>query len=225
VALPAPAPTKARENIDDRSVSNAPTRSWYRIALPYAGLPGAMIRLSTTARVFSRDVAVVTQDLPREAQPDAFVARTVSAAWSHDDPESAAAPLEVVLGERLPTDSLFVLVNDGDNQKLPLSSATLLLPSYRVRFFRQPSASLTLLYGRRDLGAPSYDLALLTPRLLDAPATEVTAAAESGGTGSSGGVARLVFWSVLGIAVLVLLALIARLVRGGPVAGAPDAAS
>jgi hypothetical protein len=221
VALAAPVSTKARDNIDRRSVADATTRSWYRIALPYAGLPDATLRLSTTARVFSRDIAVVTQDLPREAEAEPWAARTLTAAWSHEDPESAASPLEISLGARLPSDSLFVLVNDGDNQKLPLSGATLLLPSYRIRFFRQPDASLTLLYGRRDIGAPSYDLALLTPRLLDAQAQEVTIGEESGGAQTPGRTARWVFWGVLGVAVLVLLLMIARLVRSGPV---PDSA-
>ncbi|MEO6526923.1 MAG: hypothetical protein ABIP93_09890 [Gemmatimonadaceae bacterium] len=221
VALPAPTPTTARESIDGRTTPNAARRSWYRVALPHAGLPGATIRLGTTARVFSRDVAIVTQDLPRDAQPDAFATRTVNGSWSHEDPDSPAAPLEVALGERLPTDSLFVLVNDGDNQKLPLSSATLLLPSYRIRFFRQTGASLTLVYGRRDLAAPSYDLALLTPRLLDAPAEDVVVDPESGVVQSRRGIARIVFWCVLAIAVAVLLAMIARLVRGGSWSGGP----
>jgi hypothetical protein len=225
IALPAPSPTKPRDNIDRRRVADAAKRSWYRIALPYAGLPDATLRLTTTSRVFSRDVAVVTQDLPRDAEAEPWAARTISAAWSHDDPESSATPLELSLGSRLPSDSVFVLIDDGDNQTLPLTAATLLLPSYRIRFFRQPGAPLTLLYGRRDLGAPSYDLALLTPRLLDAPAQEVAAGAESGGARAPARTARLVFWSVLGLAVVVLLLLIGRLVRGDSPAHASDAAT
>jgi hypothetical protein len=219
VALDAPASTSPRDNIDRRNVADAAKRSWYRLSLPHPGLPDATLRLNTTARVFSRNIAVVTQDLPREAEAESWAARTISAAWSHDDPESAAPPLEMSLGARLPSDSLFVLVDDGDNQKLPLSGATLLLPSYRIRFFRQPDASLTLLYGRRDIGAPSYDLALLTARLLDAPAQEVAIGAESGGVPARGRSPRLIFWGVLTAAVLVLLVLIARLVRSGPPAG------
>jgi hypothetical protein len=221
-ALPALVPTSARENIDRRYVPDAPTRTWYRVALPYANLPGATIRLTTSARVFSRSIAVVTQELPREAQPDAAFSRTVNGSWSHDDPDTPVPPLELALGDRLPSDSLFVLVNDGDNQKLPLAKATLLLPSYRIRFFRQPGAALTLLYGRRDVGAPSYDLALLTPRLLDAPAEEVVAAPEAGHAAPASNVARTVFWGVLGVAVLVLLLMIARLVRSPAIGAAAE---
>lgn len=225
VALPAPVPTRARENIDRRRVPDAATRSWYRVSLPHAGLPGATLRLTTGARVFARDVAIVTQELPREAQPDEGIERTLDGVWAHDDPDSPTPPFEVALGDRLPSDSLFVLVNDGDNQKVPLTSATLLLPTYRVRFFRQPGAALVLLYGRKDLGWPTYDLALLRTRIVDAPATEVTIAPESGHARPDGGVARLVFWGVLGLAVVVLLVMIGRLVRGGPIGEASDAAS
>jgi len=225
VTLAAPSATKPHDNIDDRRVPDAARRSWYRVTLPYAGLPDATLRLGTSARVFSRDVAVVTQDLPREAEAEPWAARTLSTAWSHDDPESSASPLEVSLGSRLPSDSLFVLINDGDNQKLPVTGATLLLPSYRIRFFRAPGASLTLLYGRRDLGAPNYDLALVTPRLLDAQAQEVTVGPESGSTQAPGRTARFVFWGVLAVAVAVLLLLIGRLVRNGPPSDAAGASS
>jgi hypothetical protein len=171
-----------------------------------------------------RDVAIVTRDLPRDAQPDLYTTRTVSGSWSHDDPEAPASPFEIALGDRLPSDSLFVLINDGDNQKVPLTAATLLLPSYRIRFFRQAGKSLTLLYGRADLGAPSYDLALITPRLLDAPAQDVSPAAESGrARPNNGGIAKRVFWGVLAVAVIVLLVMIARLVGGGPIGGASEA--
>jgi hypothetical protein len=221
VALPAVVPTKPRENIDRRHVADADSRTWYRLRLPYAGLPQATLRLSTTARVFSREIGIVTRDLPREARAEASLDRTVNASWTHDDPESPAPPLEIALGARLSSDSLFVLVGDGDNQKLPIAGATLLLPSYRIRFFREPGAALTLLYGRGDLGAPRYDLQLIAPRLLDAPADEVRPAPEGGGTGAPSDRPQIVFWAVLGVAVLVLLVLIARLVSGA--ASAPSA--
>jgi hypothetical protein len=225
LTLPALLPVTQREDVDRRVVPDAATRSWYRVALPYAGLPGATLRLATDARVFKRDVAVVTRPLGRDAQPGAAYGYTMAAVWAHDDPDAAAAPLEIYLGDRLPTDSLFVLVSDGDNKKLAITGATLVLPSYRLRFFRAPGTALTLVYGRTDLPQPSYDLALLTPRLLDAPAQEVVIGAETGEVASNTRVASLVFWAVLGAAVLVLLLMIARLVRGGPIGEAGDAAA
>src|SRR5207237_5936764 len=80
---------------------------------------------------------------------------------------------------------------------------------------------LTLLYGRSDLGPPRYDLALLAPRLLGAPAQDVAADAERGPMNVTGVTPTIVFWCALTLAVLVLLVLIARLLRPGD--GSPAA--
>ena len=49
----------------------------------------------------------------------------------------------------------------------------LLLPSYRLRFYRPARSSLVLVYGRSDLLAPRYDLALVSRDLLNAEAVAV----------------------------------------------------
>jgi hypothetical protein len=54
-----------------------------------------------------------------------------------------------------------VVVDEGDNQALPLSAPRLLLPAYRLRFFPMSEAPCLLLYGQRDLEPPRYDLAPL----------------------------------------------------------------
>jgi hypothetical protein len=216
VTLPAPQLVKARVDVDARVLSDAAARTWYRVSLPLTGLPDATLRLETSARVFDREIAVVTRELPRDAR-QLIADQVVDLPWRHDDPDGAAAPVEIALGSRrLTGDSLFVLVNDGDNQRLPLTRATLLLPTYRLRFYRQPGATLRLVYGRGDLGSPRYDIALLAPRLLDAPAVEVNAVSEQGAGGTASKAPQRAFWAVLAVAVLVLLLLVARLVRAGP---------
>jgi len=215
---------KPHTDVDRRILPGASARSWYRLKLPLTGLPNATLRLETTARVFERDVAVVTRELPRDAQPQSSTDRVVTVPWTHEDPESATPPIEIALGgQRLVSDSLFVVVNDGDNQKLALARPTVLLPTFRLRFFRQTGAALTLLYGRDDISAPRYDIQLIAPRLLDAPATDVAIAPEQPGGNAPTRTPQLVFWVVLGAAVLVLLGLIARLVRAGPAAAPGDA--
>ncbi|MDB4891680.1 MAG: hypothetical protein JWL61_3535 [Gemmatimonadetes bacterium] len=216
LALPALEPIAARATVDSRVVPDAATRTWYRLKLPHAGLPDASLRLSTSARVFSRDIGVIMHELRRDAASDAGFDRATSAAWTHDDPDTPAPALELSLGARLQTDSLFVLVNDGDNQKIALADPTLLLPSYRLRFFREPGSSLRLLYGHAELAAPRYDMALIAPRLLDASAEEVVAESERTSAVTFGRIPRLVFWGMLGVVVVVLLLLIARLVRNSP---------
>ena len=115
------------------------------------------------------------------------------------------------------------MIDEGDNSALPLTSARVLLPGYRLRFFRDRAASLRLAYGRTDLEPPRYDLALLAPRLLGAEAADVEAAAEPalGPTATVALVSPRLFWTVLSIAVLVLVGLIVRLVKRDDQPGQP----
>jgi hypothetical protein len=118
------------------------------------------------------------------------------------------------------TTTVLIVVDEGDNAPLAITAARVLLPTYRVRFYRPESSSLRLVYGRRDLDPPQYDLALLGPQVMGAPAAVATAApdaeaeaARSATPGRSSVISPLTFWILLGGAVLVLLALIVRLVR------------
>ncbi len=109
---------------------------------------------------------------------------------------------------------LWLTVDEGDNAALPLAGARLLLPSYRLRFYRSGKEPLRLVYGSRDQGAPQYNLALLAPEVMGVDAREVSALPESGAAaGATPFVSGPVFWIFLSVAVLVLLALIARLAR------------
>ena len=116
----------------------------------------------------------------------------------------------------MPETELLLVVEEGDNAPLPLTSARLLLPSYRLRFYHTGDASLRLAYGRDDLQQPQYDLALLAPRVMGALAREVSAAPATDATAPATGplASPTTFWFVLTGAVLILFALIIRLIRG-----------
>ena len=116
----------------------------------------------------------------------------------------------------MPETEILVVVDEGDNAPLPLTKARLLLPSYRLRFFHAGQSLPRLAYGRDDLQPPQYDLALLAPRVMGAMATEISAAPAANATPSSAEsfASPRTFWVVLTGAVLVLLALIVRLIRG-----------
>ena len=113
-----------------------------------------------------------------------------------------------------------MVVDEGDNAPLPLTKARLLLPLYRLRFFHAGGTSLRMVYGRDDLQPPQYDLALLAPRVMGARAREVDAAPAGSAAPLAGSFASpRIFWVVLTAAVLVLLGLIVRLIRGQGDAG------
>ena len=213
LALATPQPTPPRRDADQRLPFDAGGRTWYRVQLPYTGLPEATLRLVTSSRVFAREVDVVTRHTMRDVATYGSASRLTGATWVHNEPDVPAPALELSLPRRLETDSLFLLISDGDNQKLPLGSAVLVLPTYRLRFFRANDQPLSLVYGRPGLGAPRYDLALIAPRLLDAPAEEVEMAPEITPNVSLARVPMMVFWGVLIVAVVTLLLIIARLMR------------
>ena len=192
-----------------------PPPSVYRIAWPFEQLPAPRLVLSTSARVFQRPVTVAVAREADRSHRDAWVQSLATVVWSHADQDRPTPALTIALpSEKL--SQLLVILDEGDNSPIPLTGAKLLLPAYRLRFFRERGASLRLAYGRADLDAPRYDLALLAPQLLGAAATEVAPAAEER-TGAATPAGELVsprlFWGVLAVAVLVLLGMIVRLAR------------
>ena len=181
--------------------------------MPFASLPPARLVLATDARVFDRHVTVGVQRAADRDHRDAWLDVLADARWVHADRDRATPALSLTI----PTTAavgLTVVVDEGDNSPLPVGQARLLLPSYRLRFYRAAGARLQLAYGREDLAPPRYDLALLAPQLLGVAAAEtsLTAAAAPGAAASSPLTAPWLFYSVLGAAVIVLLGLVGKLV-------------
>jgi hypothetical protein len=196
--------------------------SVYRVRMPLERLPSARLVLTTPARVFMRHVRVGVEHAPDRRTRDPWFETFASSDWSHADQESPAPALALSV-RPLETREVFVTVDEGDNRPLPLNSPRLLLPSYRLRLFRERDAALRLAYGRRDLGAPQYDLALLAPQLTGAAATEVAPGPEETAPPASPVtfMSPRVFWGVLIVAVLVLVTLVVRLVRKSDVQSTP----
>jgi hypothetical protein len=188
----------------------------YVIHLPYQVLPSARVALYTRSRVFQRTVTLGMLIAPTERRREHSFTPLATTNWIHADQDTAAPALVMNVPERRGGE-LWLTVDEGDNQPLPIERATLLLPSYAVRLFRPPDLPMRLLYGRNDLGAPRFDLALLAPQVLGNVATEVYAGPEEPAAATASSIATLVsppvFWASLGVAVVVLLGLIVRLVR------------
>jgi hypothetical protein len=195
-----------------KSGSNGRRVSSYAVVLPYARLPESTLVLETSARVFQRTVRLGFERAPDRHRREAWFDVVAAQTWRHADEHTAARPLTLRIGSLTETE-LRLAIDEGDNAPLPISKVRLLLPAYRLRFYRPQDASLRLVYGRKDLQTPQYDLALLAPKVMGDRATEVAASA-AGGTPAPADpiVSPRVFWFVLGCAVVVLLGLIARLI-------------
>jgi len=194
------------------------TRTVYRWRPPFERLPSPRLVLTTSARVFQRSISIGVEREPNPQRRDPWIQTFAGATWVHADQDSPAPALAISL-PRVDAKELFLIVEEGDNSPLPIGTARLLLPSYRLRFFREKGALLRLAYGRADLTSPRYDLALLAPQVFGTAATEVVPGAEQHGQAAAAGTVALlspwIFWTCLGTAACVLLALIARLLRKG----------
>jgi len=215
LSLDLPAPEKTEPPRSDRSGEDrsAGDRSWYRVRLPYANLPPARLVLTTSTRVFRRDLRILIERNPRSERQDVWTESIAEATWTHADPETAAQSLTLKIPSIASTEMILV-VEEGDNTPLAIRSVQLLLPSQRLRFFRTGNEELKLYYGHRDLSAPRYDLAILTPQLAGAAAEEARLGPEATDAPEKAeSISGKVFWGILIVAVVALLALIARLVK------------
>ena len=186
-------------------------RSIYAITLPYPNLPDPRLVIETSDRVFRRTLQVGVERPPDRRQREMWFDVLATPVWQHADQGTAAPPLEIPIAPGEGTDVLLI-VEEGDNRPLPITAVRLLLPSWRLRFFG-PAVPLRLIYGKRDIAAPAYDLALLAPAVMGSEALEISAAPEESSTSSPAAVlSPRVFWIALGAAVLVLLGLIVRLI-------------
>jgi hypothetical protein len=196
-----------------RKQNTKDTRSYYRMLLPYQDLPAARLILTTSARIFQREIFIVIERSPQNDRQEAWSESIATSLWRHTDPETAAPALTVNIPS-LKTAEAMVVVEEGDNSPLPITSLKLLLPAHRLRFFRSNASDLKLYYGRNDLDAPRYDLAILAPRLVGATAEEVQMSPESDAAQvQTRPLPQKLFWGILIAAVLILLVLIGRLVR------------
>jgi hypothetical protein len=198
----------------DKNAAAMGTQSAYFLRLPYGNMPEARLVFTTSSRVFRRRLSILAERNPNNDRQDAWTHVIAEAPWIHASPEFDPPPISVKV-PRLDTSELLVIVEEGDNNPLPITSCKLLLPSYRMRFFRtENETDLNLYYGRNDLATPRYDLAILAPRLTGAAADEISMGSESASAVPEQGSASLtVFWGILVAAVLALLVLITRLVK------------
>ena len=204
---------KGDPGVPELPTGSAGARSTYKLGIPYSTLPASQVVLETSARVFQRRVQLGAKRPADRRRRDSSMHVLASAMWTHADSSAAAPPLALSIGAQDDLD-LWLTVDEGDNAALPLGGVRLLLPSYRLRFYRSGNEPLRLVYGRRDQAAPQYDLALLAPEVMGVEAHEISALPEGGAAaGATPFVSRRAFWIFLSMAVLVLLALIARLAR------------
>jgi hypothetical protein len=188
--------------------------SCYCLRLPYSNLPPASLIFTTSARVFHRTLNLVTEEDPYDKRGRRLWTHSVAeGTWDHADPKNAAPSLTLSIPS-LRTTEVLVVVEEGDNSPLPIASPRMLLPAYRLQFFRGNRTDLKLYYGRNDLQAPHYDIEILGPSVMDEPGEYASMGPEIPAVSTkTPWLPHGLFWGILIAAVLALLALVVRLAR------------
>jgi hypothetical protein len=209
--LPAIEKTEAPKSKSFDSRHRTGTWSYYRLRFPFDGLPDSRLVLTTSAGVFHRTLSLLVERNPFNERQEPWTESIAREVWSHADPEIGAPALTLKMPS-LKTAEAMLVVEEGDNSPLPITSARMLLPAYRLRFFHQKD--LNLYYGNSDLDAPRYDLAILAPHLMGAAAEEIRLGPEIEiSPVKTRSLSTWLFWGILIGAVLILLILISRLVK------------
>jgi hypothetical protein len=197
-----------------------PSLSRWRLKLPYPRLPVTGLTCTTRTPLFKRDIRVYEQPQDQRGEPyHRLIARTT---WVRRPP-AAAKTLEIPFTQAPLTDRLILETDNGDNPPVELDNFQL---SYRITrlLFKAPTSPETYLYyGNRDIGVPRYDITLMAPELLASEKAAATLGPEERltkvGWGETLPMTRLgsiLFWAALGLVVVVLLFVMARLLPKNP---------
>jgi len=121
------------------------------------------------------------------------------------------------------TNTLWIETDNGDNPAITLDAVQLVYPVVRLIFKVAETDGFALAYDNKKANAPRYDLSLVAATLLTAsrnnaklPA-DVGAAVENDSAGLFAGVKNVyIFWVALGLVVVVLLVVVAKLLPKPP---------
>jgi hypothetical protein len=186
-------------------------RSYYRLRLPFSNLPSSQLVFATSLSVFQRHLSILIETNPFNNRQQPWTESITESEWACTVQDKPAPALTLMIPS-LKTAEMMLVVEEGDNRPIPITSVKLLLPSYRLRFFRESQTNLKLYYGNSSLDAPRYDLAILAPYLTGSTTEEIHLGPGIAVTPAKGQpIASKIFWGILIAAVLALLVLVVRL--------------
>jgi len=204
-----------------------PHLSRWRITLPYPGLPVRSLTATIPTPLFQRDVRLIEEvEDERGAASRSWLGQSN---WSHA-PGQPAGVFAIASRVTPRSDMLWIETDDGDNPPIELSGVKIHYGVTRLLFKAAAGAPVFLYYGDREAAAPRYDLSLVGAQLLAADKAGAELGAEERLKGRTvadsialAGRSGVLFWGMLILVVIVLLAVIARLLPKAPPPAGPAA--
>jgi len=199
------------------TVTNDPqnrTVSRWLIRLPQAHLPVAEIHCDSVTPLFERDMSLY-EILHDADNGDAYQQMLARQTWTKT-PNIAVKGFGLTLNPLPLTDTLILETRNGDNPPIQLTRFQFVYPVTHILFEGKAGDELYLYYGNSSVGAPHYDLSLISGQLrsvdkfTDDLGAEETLKKSMGFPGKFGK-GSVVFWGMLALVVVGLLAVIARL--------------
>jgi hypothetical protein len=198
-----------------------PSVSVWQLQLSQKGIPLRRLLLSSSTPLFQREFRVfekITND-----EGGASELTLASAEW-HRTPDPGVPETRVLeIPQRMHTNTLWIETDNGDNPSVALKPVQIIYPVVRLIFKTDGIDGFSLAYGNPVANAPRYDLSLVATKLLTSPRNVAVAdAGEEESSGASKPFAGLnggyVLWIALGLVVIVLLVVVAKLLPKPPAA-------
>jgi hypothetical protein len=192
--------------------------SLWSLRLPTAGLTLRRVVLASSTSLFQRQFRLYE----KTAQPGEGPSEHLLAAglWIRTPEPGSPAARIFELQDRMGTDTLWIETDNGDNPPIALGTAQAVYPVARLVFKVAQTDGFTLAYGNPSAVAPRYDLSLVAERLLTSSRSAARLGAGGPGAatrnpfaGMSGG---YLFWGALGLVVVALLLIVAKLLPKPP---------
>jgi hypothetical protein len=190
-----------------------PTVSRWQVRLPVGTAAITQLSCNTTAPYFRREVRLSIDQPDARGGPRTWP--LASATWTRPL-GGKPVPLSLRLTGLPETETLFLEIEDGDNPPLPLTEVQVWYPISRLLFLSAASTGTLLYYGNADAAPPQYDLQVLAPTLMAAAKVQAASGREEtlqalAADRRAPVPAGWVFWGVLALVVVALLAIVARL--------------
>lgn len=195
-----------------------PRVSLWRVVLPSRGLPLSRLVLASETALFKRKFRIYEK--LEHGSGGTFELTLAAGTWSRTPNPSDVKTRSFDLSGRLRSDELWIETDNGDNAPIVLSAARVIHPVVRLVFKVTDPTGLTLVTGREAATAPSYDLGLVAEELLTSArhAARLDQAESPRGSQKKWGLVsrEVIFWAALGLVVVVLLVVVARLLPKPP---------
>jgi hypothetical protein len=191
----------------------------WTIQLPEAGLPVTQLACTAQTTLFHREMTLY-EELEDE-RGTKYRQPVAQESWMQT-PDHTNREFVLQIDGPLHGDQIFLETHNGDNPPIDLQNFRLFYSASRILFKATTNEPVFLYYGNARVQPPQYDLNLVGDQLVMADKAVASLSAEERLQASAAldhrpsGKGTLALWSVLGLVVVVLLWLIARLLPKSP---------